>query len=421
LKSTFHLKNPSITSKESLIYFSAYFKNESKRLIYSTGETITPTDWDKETKAPKGLNGRTSKAAKLRQINKQLNRYPDFFINIIDRYINSGQEITIKAIREEFDKEFKKTKIVASKFFQVYDLFLSSKNSIENSPTTIKRYEYNKKLLQDFEIFSKKKLNFNTIDKQFYKVFIDYCIIVKKHSTNTLSRNVGLFKTFMFWAVENRYTYKVDFQSFKNVKKEATDEIALTYKQVVEIFEFDLSNNSRLERVRDLFVFGCFTGMRYSNYSKIKKSDIIGGRIVVRDVKDNTKTLKIPLNDYSSYLLKKYNYKLPKITNQKFNKYIKEVIEKVGYTQDIKKTIKIGREIKEIISPFYQRISSHTARRSFITILKTKKVPDKIIMGYTGHKSTEVFNQYYKPTDEDETDFMKQVFTMNKALLKKVE
>ena len=298
---------------------------------------------------------------------------------------------------------------------------MSSKNRIENSVTTIKRYEYNKKLLQDFETFNKKKLNFNTIDKQFYKNFIDYCITIKKHSTNTLSRNVGLFKTFMYWAVENRYTYKIDFQSFKNVKKEATDEVALTYKQVVEIFEFDLGNDSRLERVRDLFVFGCFTGMRYSNYSKIKKSDIIEGRIVVRDVKDNTKILKIPLNDYSSYLLKKYDYKLPKITNQKFNKYIKEVIEKVGYTQDIKKTIKIGREIKEIISPFYKRISSHSARRSFITIMKTQKVPDKIIMGYTGHKSTTVFNQYYKPTEEDETDFMQQVFSMNNSPLKKVE
>ena len=105
---------------------------------------------------------------------------------------------------------------------------------------------------------------------------------------------------------------------------------------------------------------------------------------------------------------------MPKITNQKFNEYIKEVIEKVGYTKEIKKTSKLGNEIIEIVMPFYKRISSHTARRSFITIMKTQKVPDKVIMGYTGHTSLEVFNQYYKPNDIEKVNFMQNVFTMNK-------
>jgi integrase len=216
----------------------------------------------------------------------------------------------------------------------------------------------------------------------------------------------------MYWSVANRYSYKVDFKEFKNIKKEITDEVALTLKQVIEIFNFDFSKNERLERVRDLFVFGCFTGMRYSNYSKIKESDIIDNHIKVRDKKDNKKALSIPLNDYSSYLLKKYEYNLPKITNQKFNEYIKEVIEKIGYTQSIKKTTKLGKEIIETISPFYSRVSSHTARRSFITIMKTKKIPDKVIMSYTGHKSLEVFNQYYKPNNDEKVDFMQSVFKM---------
>ena len=127
------------------------------------------------------------------------------------------------------------------------------------------------------------------------------------------------------------------------------------------------------------------------------------------------------MNDYSSYILKKHNYQLPNITNQKFNEYIKEVIEKVGYTHDIKKTSKLGNKIVETITPFHKRVSSHTARRSFITIMKTKRVPDKIIMGFTGHKSLEVFNQYYKPNDEDKIDFMQNVFKMDNTQLKKVE
>ena len=372
---------------------------------------------------PNDLSGRTTRADNHRAINMQLNRYTDFYIKIINRYIHAEQEITVENIRNEFDKEFKKTKTGSRDFFAVYDKFMTEKINDKtdkaNSTSTIKRYEYNKKLLQDFEESKDVKLNFNQIDKKFYNTFINYCTNTKNHSTNTLSRNIGLFKTFMNWAVLNRYTYKLDFQEFKNIKKEITDEVALSKEQVVEIFNFDFSNNQRLERVRDLFVFGCFTGMRYSNYSKIKKNDIIDSHIKVRDVKDNRKQLNIPLNDYSSYLLKKYDYRLPEISNQKFNVYIKEVIKIVGYTENIKKTSKLGNEIIETVTPFYERISSHTARRSFITIMKTEKVPDKIIMGFTGHKSLEVFNQYYKPNDIEKVDFMQDVFKMNSIKLKK--
>ena len=423
MKSSFHLKNPK-GDKESLIYFSAYFKNEGKKLIYSTGESIIPKEWEFKNRMPNDLTGRTTRANKHRTINVQLNRYTDFYIKIINRYIHLEQDITIENIRNEFDKEFKKTKAGSRDFFVVYDKFMAEKINDKtdkaNSTSTIKRYEYNKKLLQDFEESKDVKLNFNQIDKNFYNAFINYCTNKKKHSTNTLSRNIGLFKTFMNWAVLNRYTYKLDFQEFKNIKKEITDEVALSKEQVVEIFNFEFRNNERLERVRDLFVFGCFTGMRYSNYSKIKKNDIVDNHIKVRDVKDNSKQLNIPLNDYSSYLLKKYDYLLPKISNQKFNEYIKEVIKKVGYTEDIKKTSKVGNEIIETVTPFYTRISSHTARRSFITIMKTKKVPDKIIMGFTGHKSLEVFNQYYKPNDIEKVDFMQDVFKMNSIKLKKI-
>ena len=82
--------------------------------------------------------------------------------------------------------------------------------------------------------------------------------------------------------------------------------------------------------------------------------------------------------------------------------------------------MKIGREIIESISPFYERISSHTARRSFITIMKNEKIPDKVIMSFTGHKSLEVFNKYYKPNASDKLTFMKTVWKKDELRLKSV-
>lgn len=424
MKYSFNLKEPK-KNGETLILFSSYFKNEGKKLVYSTGELIHPNDWDFDYKQPKGVNGRTEKAKQLRVIKRQIDRYGNFFTDLIGDFKLSNRELLISDIKDAFDVEFKRTKAISNKFFEVYQLFLDMKKSNytdeANSPTTIKRYEYNKKLLEDFQEYRKKKIHFNQINFSFYNSFIEYCINHKKHSANTLRRNVGLFKTYLYWALENGHTYKTDFQKFKSPKAQQTDEVALTLDQVKAVFEYDFSNNKKLERVRDLFVFGCVTGMRISNYSKVQKKDIQDGFIKVRDKKNIDKTLEIPLNEYSDYILKKYDYNLPSISNQKFNEYIKDVFEDMEYDQEIKKTIRIGNEIIETMTPFHDRISSHTARRSFITIMKNKKIPDKIIMSYTGHRSLEVFNKYYKPNNEDRKDFMHTVWKMEKPQLKKVK
>ncbi|MBC3759718.1 tyrosine-type recombinase/integrase [Hyunsoonleella sp. SJ7] len=414
MRSTFNLKE---SKKDGLtsIRLIAYFKDEDKKFVYSTGEVIHPEDWDFENKQPKHLTGRTKKSNEMRTIKHQLDRYSKLFTELTNRYKVLNQDITIKMIRKEFDHHFKRVKAVSNRFFEVYDIFLQEKKEDQsgeaNSTTTIKRYEYNKKLLQDFQEYSKSQIHFKNINDSFYNNLINYCVTEKKHAVNTLSRNIGLFKTFMYWAFNNNHTYKDDFKNFKNIKKEVTEEIALTLDQVKEAYEHDFRKNKRLERVRDLFVFGCATGMRYSNYSLVSKSDVYNGHIHIRDKKNTDKLLSIPLNDFSKAILEKYDYELPLLANQNFNDYIKDVFEALGYTQTIKKTAKIGNKVIEKEVPLYKRISSHTARRSFITIMKNNKIPDKVIMSYTGHRSLEVFNKYYKPNEDDKVDFMNSVWS----------
>lgn len=423
MRNTFNLKEPK-KETETLILFSAYFKNEGRKFVYSTGESINPNEWDFENRQPNNINGRSVEADKHRTIKRQLDRYSNFFSDTISKYKLADKELLISNIKDDFDAEFKRTTAISNKFFQVYDLFLAEKKNDHtdeaNSDSTIKRYEYNKDILEGFQTHRNKKIHFNQINESFYKSLLAYCISEKRHSANTLRRNMGMFKTFLYWALEKGHTYKNDFQKFKMPKAQQTDEVALTMEQVQEVFEYDFSKNTKLERVRDLFVFGCSTGMRISNYSKIQKKDIQDGVIKVRDFKNPDKSLEIPLNDFSIYILEKYDYNLPKISNQKFNEYIKDVFQEVGFDYSIKKTIKIGKELIEKITPFYERISSHTARRSFITIMKNKKIPDKVIMGMTGHKSLEVFNKYYKPNDDEKKDFMRVVWNMDNTQLRKV-
>lgn len=409
---TFKLKEPN-AEKETLIYFRSFFSNENRNFIYSSGEKIKPSEWDFENRLPNDLNGRTQRAVNHRSIKKQLDRYSGFFTEIVNRYKNIDEELTIDIARQRFDEEFKKIKI-KDDFFRIYDEFIQEKendysgNSISKS--TKDRYDYNKRLLQDFQDYYKLKLRLGNFDDKIYNKFLKYCIEVKDHSANTVHRNVGLLKTFLYWALSKKYTYNNNFINFKKPPKFRTDEIALNYQQVEEIYLYDFSKNKRLERVRDLFVFGCVTGMRFGNYSRISKQDIQGDFIRVVDLKSKSKKLSIPLNSISKAILEKYDYILPNISNQKMNEFIKEVFKEMKFTEDIKKTMKYGDELVDKKSEFWERISSHTARRSFITIMKNNKVPDKVIMSYTGHTSLEVFNNYYRPSEEDKVNYMNEVF-----------
>ena len=413
MNSSFRLKNPK-TDKESLIYFTASFKNEGKTFVYSTGEKIHPKDWDFKNKRPSNLAGRKKDAETRRIIDNQLSRYKEYFNELGNLFKSINEELTIEKTKDKFNSHFKNTTKNSNDFFKVYELFLKHKKEDNtdqaNTKSTIDRYGYNKDLLESFSEHTKYKLKFKTINKEFYNKFIKYCVEVKKHSANTLSRNIGLLKTFLYWSVQNKFTYHEEFKEFKNIKRFATDEVALTKTQIDELFNFDLTENDRLRKVRDLFIFGAATSLRFENFINVNKRDIYDGFINVVDVKDNTKTLSIPINHYSKTVLEKYDYVLPIISNQNFNKYIKELFKLMKYNDIIKKTMKYGNEIVETESFLHERISSHTARRSFITIMKNNSVPDKIIMSYTGHKSLEVFNNYYRPNQEHRINFMNQVF-----------
>ena len=199
------------------------------------------------------------------------------------------------------------------------------------------------------------------------------------------------------------------FKLFK-AKREITDQVVLSKSEVLKLYHHDFSKSPKLERVRDVFVFGCLTGMRYSDFKRVQRENIQNNTITLREVKDKSKTLKIPLVALSRAILEKYDYELPIISDQKFRNYIKEACKIVGFTQEVVKSIRIGNKVFNKTLKKYERISTHTARRSFITNMINAGVPNKVIMGITGHKSIVTFQNYYKPNETNTIRFMKNVW-----------
>ena len=420
MKYTFKLKEPN-SKKETLILFSCFFKDENKKFIFSTGEHINPVNWDKENKFP-FLNG-TNKTAFAETIKMQLNRYSNLMLETESLYKRINEDFTSKILKKVFDDEFKITPSGKNIFFDAYDEFTKEKTKGGTwSKATIKRYQNIKNILKKFETEKKYPLTFSSINNIFHIEFTYYCMNELKHINNTYARNLGLFKTFMFWASdkEHRYTYNDAFKGFKKVDRVITNQIALTIEDLNKLMKHEFKSN-KLEKVRDVFVFACVTGMRFGELSLISKSNVSDNFIILKEDKDTTKEAReIPLTPLSRYILQKYDYQLPLIANQKQNLYIKEVFEELEYTNKVQKITTKGKENIKVDMIFKDRISTHTARRTFITMMKRQGKSDKLIASITGHNDMKTLNQYYQISEPEKKEAMDEVFAIDIPILKVV-
>jgi len=413
---TFYLKKPK-SEKDSLILFSCSFKLEQKKFVYSTGENINPKDWDQKSKAPKH-NIRTPG---VKTVRNQLSRYAECFHETIARCQLMRIEFTSQILKEAMDLCFKKTVKGKNVLFDAYDQFVIEKNlNQEWSVSTSDRYGYLKTMLKDFEKVKNFKLSFVNVNKDFISVYTDYCMNTRNHGNNTYSRNLGLFKTFLYWAYENRLTYNDDFKKFKRKKQVITSQIALTKEEIQILMDAECKTKS-LEKVRDVFVFGCVTGMRFGELKFISKGNINGNTLSLKEEKSSEKSERdIPLGEIARYILKKYDYKMPLIANQKHNKYIKTVFQNAGFIHEVQKVSLNGKIVTRTDTPYYKRVSSHTARRTFITMMKREGKSDKLISKITGHKDMKTLNTYYQVDNNEKKEAIDQVFSMEFKALKKV-
>jgi integrase len=219
----------------------------------------------------------------------------------------------------------------------------------------------------------------------------------------TIAKYISALKTFMQWAMDRRYHSNSDFQHnhFAAKRKAKNEIVSLSEDELTRLYNKDLSNNLRLERVRDLFCFATYTGQRWSDIENFRKEDIKDGYWVFESYKTK-KTIKVPFKGFIAPaldILKKYDFELPKISSQKFNDYIKEAGALAEINEIITLKRQSGNQQVEIQKPKYNHISSHTARRSCITILLQKGVPMTTVMKLTGHTDVKTLMKYENTED----------------------
>ncbi|HPD66383.1 MAG TPA: site-specific integrase [Bacteroidia bacterium] len=258
-----------------------------------------------------------------------------------------------------------------------------------------------------------KTLKFDDIDLEFYQDFISFLQSEKRHSTNTIGKYIATLKAILNRATEEGINTCIKYKSKKfNSPREEVDKIYLSQSEIDKIYNLKFASaQTGLERARDLFLIGCNTALRFSDFTAIQPENIIkndSGIFLKMTTYKTSQNVTIPLNPMVVSILEKYNYQLPKnISNQKMNDHLKVIGKMAGINDiiSITKTI-AGKSVTQQYKK-YELISCHTARRTGATLMYLSGIPVLSIMMITGHKTEKVFRGYIRIDSEQNANLIK--------------
>jgi integrase len=416
-------------SKETRIYCYLIFSKgeitESNKELPNTIKIkteykIKPTEWDFDKQLKR------DKLAGAIEFNRRLNNLKE---EILNKYYELKDDpahdsaIQIKQQLQEWGKLKENPFLIREKsFFNVFDEFITAQEN-RLAPRTIQKFNTLKTTLEEFAEANPKYqlLTFSMINHSFMDDFISHLRVRKPRGrqktrpegeqdgllTDTTGKYVENLKSFLKWAEERGYNKNLTYKEFKMFSsadkkriKRKNDIVTLTAQELRDLYTHEFPLGSTLDRVRDLFCFGCYTGQRWGDISRFKKGDLEGD--VWTFVTDKTKEeISVDLVGYAAPaldILKKYEYKLPQISLQKFNDYIKKAAEAAGIDTPTTLTRYVGSKEIKITNPKHKFIGSHCARRTCVSLLlNVYNMPITAVMEITGHSDLKTLQKYINP------------------------
>lgn len=364
-----------------------------QRVVISTGDKIHPEEWD-FTKQ-RAISNRRSPGNT--ETNLWLDKIEGCVKSIFRNLFIDGITPTAPIVREKLLAVLDIAPVKAQQKKQDLLGFIEEfmvQSAVNKTLETIKSYKTTLNHLRNFAAEYKQGVDFKDITIDFYHKFTGHLQDIG-NSKNTISKQIKNLKTFMGEATERGLNSNMDFRSrsFRKVTEEV-DKIYLTEEEIQRLCGLKLPKAK--ERVRDLFVIACYTGLRYSDFSRITPDNILHDQIHMRTQKTGEKVI-IPLATIVKDILAKYDYQLPSaVSNQKMNQYLKDLGELAGIDDPIVITRTIGGTRVRTTYKKFQLISAHCGRRSMATNAYKRGVPSISLMKITGHSTEKAFMSYIR-------------------------
>ncbi|MBO9699269.1 MAG: site-specific integrase [Sporocytophaga sp.] len=423
---------------ETIIYIQ--YGHHAKTTLISTGVKINPEYWNEKKQivdSKRGIKNTRANEDLLMDLGRT-----DTFTNallkslrakvegIVRKIQYEEKDPTIHVVKEEFEKQYRQERIVEKDFFTHYDEYLGVTKNLK-ALSTYKHYKTLRGHLKDYSEMHRFKITLENIDHKFYENFIQFMYkdIQRKDGSGKLVKRAGLqnnsvgnliknLKTFLGYMETMGFKVNDSYKKFKANKEKGTV-IYLTQEELEILCNMDLSNCERLDRVRDLFVFQCSTGLRYSDIKRVG-SEHISDNVIRLKAHKTKKDIQVPLTPRSLAILDKYNYELPVISEQLQNQYLKELCSDAGLTSKVEVPFYQGgkKEYKKYFK--FELVTTHVAVKTFITHCAERGISPKVAAEITGKTVKVLLDHYYGTTNKVIEMEMQRAFGAVESQLKAV-
>lgn len=348
--------------------------------------------WNAETCQVRG------NSAVSQEVNRLMTNIRSKIYSIEQEHMNTGKNSSAIALRDAFLGKNEINRMVLE-IFQEHNDKVERLIGKDFAPGTAERYKTAKKHVGDYiqSNYHVKDLNVKEVDHRFISGFEYYLKTTRKCSHNTAIKYITNFKKIIRIAYANDWISKDPFLNWK-AKLKIVDREFLTSTEIQTIYERDFSAD-RLNQVKDIFIFSCFTGLAYADVKKLTKNDVVIGidgqnwiktKRAKTDTRSNIPILAIPqaiIHKYeASQELLDTDLLLPVLSNQKMNAYLKEIADLCGISKNL---------------------TFHLARHTFATtVTLTNGVPIESVSKMLGHKSLRTTQHYAKIIDRKVSEDM---------------
>jgi site-specific recombinase XerD len=375
-----------------------------KKTELSTGIMVSEDKWNSKKQQVRG------NALDSNSKNKVISDLRNKITSIQDELNRKGVVITSELFKSKLLGDDKEVKTLLQAFDKYLDV-VKAKACTETSIVPFKKLLIVKNRIVEFIYleFNRKDIGLEELDYGFIQKFDLFLKNEKGYQLNTASASCQRLKRVIKNAISNEWLTKDPFDDFQ-CKREDVLKQYLTREDLIKLIEKEIQNN-RLDEVRDVFVFCCFTGLAYADINKLSKKDILikeDGRRLLKINRTKTNIVAtIPLNEIALRLIAKYdshpkviyeNKLLPVISNQKTNAYLKEIADIAGIEK---------------------HLTHHIARHTFATYYSEMGIPIEVTSKILGHKNIKTTSIYYKVTDVrilNEADKLLNDFTSNRIV-----
>jgi integrase len=416
-----NLREPS-AEKETPINIIVRYNNQ--KLVYASGKRVLPKYWDivgQKAKKSKDFNNAELLNSNLRSIIQGIHEE-------IETYLKDNDQSypTSKQLKELLDVRFSRiVPTVRKSFFDFIDWFsyeyAPKKQIVTNSGTsvtsinTIKAYTTTLRLLK---VFAKEQgdFDFKDINMDWYFRFTEWCNSIRNYNPSTIGKHIKVIKAWLRKAEEDGL-HAVTFYKHRDFRKPSylSETIYLNNEELKLIHDLDLSKRIELDRIRDLFLIGAWTGLRFSDFNRLKSSHVDDGYIRMKTTKTSSQAV-IPINGIVKGILLKYDNEVPNgYANQYMNRQLKVICRMAGVNSpETRVEFVNGRKVIVQVKK-WELVSTHTARRSFATNLYGL-VPNNTIMAITTHKTESAFMRYLRKSNDEHAEILKLAMEKLQAL-----